>query len=193
MPEESGTGVGGVGGRGEGIRPSLLPVEVQVANISTHHDAGGRAGHTGVSGGADAPRGGKRLLERARRWRSGHARGCEGVGVGLALGLRMGWGGETQRAAWRWPPGGAGDSRADLGEQRSPPWPGVQPAHLLQTFHAAATGRPLPRRPVHTWRGQTSGSARLLQRGRHTTLWCPHPSGLSGLLTAGGCKDSEPQ
>lgn len=26
------------------------------------HDAGGRAGHTGVSGGADAPRGGKRLL-----------------------------------------------------------------------------------------------------------------------------------
>jgi hypothetical protein len=77
----------------KGIRPSLLPAEVQVANISTHHDAGGRAGHTGVSGGADAPRGGKRLLERARRWRSGHARGCEGVGVGLALGLRMGWGG----------------------------------------------------------------------------------------------------
>lgn len=84
------------------------------------HDVGGRAGYTGVSGGADAPRGGKRLLERARRWRSGHARGCEGVGVGLALGLRMGWGGKTRSAARRWPPGGAGDSGADLGEQRSP-------------------------------------------------------------------------
>lgn len=75
-----------------GSRPSLLPAEVQVGNRSTHHDAGGRARHTGVSGGADAPRGGKRLLERARRWRSGHVRGCEGVGVGLALDLRMGVG-----------------------------------------------------------------------------------------------------
>lgn len=73
-----------------------------------------------------------------------------------------------------------------------PPWPGVQPAHLLQTFHAAATGRPLPRKPVRTWRGQTSGSARLLQRGLHNALWCPHPLGLSALLTAGGWKDSEP-
>lgn len=82
------------------------------------HDVGGRAGYTGVSGGADAPRGGKRLL--------------------------------------------------------------------LQTFHAAATGRPLPRKPVRTWRGQTSGSARLLQRGLHNALWCPHPLGLSALLTAGG-------
>lgn len=101
-----------------GSRPSLLPAEVQVANTSTHHDAGGRARHTGVSGGADAPRGGKRLLERARRWRSGHVRGCEGVGVGLALDLRMLGGGGvrgTRHAVRRWPPGGAGDSRAGPG------------------------------------------------------------------------------
>lgn len=74
---------------------------------------------------------------------------------------------------------------------RSPPGSGVQPAHLLQAFHAAATGRPLPRRPVRTRRGRTSGSAWLLQRGRRSALWCTHPLGFSRLLTAGGWKDRE--
>lgn len=54
-----------------------------------------------------------------------------------------------------------------------------------------STGRPLPWRPVRTWRGQRSGLARLLKRGRHSALWCPHPLGLSGLLTTGGWKDSK--
>lgn len=93
-------------------------------------------------------------------------RGCEGVGVGLALDLRM-LGGEELGGPGMLCAGGhqvapATPEPAREGP-RSPPGSGVQPAHLLQAFHAAATGRPLPRRPVRTRRGRTSGSAWLLQ------------------------------
>jgi hypothetical protein len=110
-----------------------------VAYRGTHHDAGGRAGHTGVSGGADAPGGGKRLLGRARRlrWACAWVRG-------------RGWGrGWTQvcprppgprRTAWRRPPGGTVDSRAGPGWQRPHPVPAPCPGAARAPSAAAPCG-----------------------------------------------------
>ena len=65
---------------------SLLPALGRWWPTGTHHDAGGRAGNTGVSGGADAPRGGKGLLGRARRQAGGNVRGCQGRAGASGLG-----------------------------------------------------------------------------------------------------------